>query len=203
MHEETLAVPTQKLFQKLTECPWLANFYLAGGTALALQLGHRTSVDLDFFTEKPFVEDAIIANLAKIGKLEILTKDRQSVIGILDDVKFSFLGYPYPLLKSPLSFLGTQIASVEDVACMKLDALASRGTKRDFIDLYCIAKHLPLIDLLALFQEKYASVHYNLLHIKKSLVYFEDAEGDPLPDMRVPIEWKEVKEFFEREAVGL
>jgi hypothetical protein len=86
---------------------------------------------------------------------------------------------------------------------MKLDALSSRGTKRDLVDLYCIAKQLPLPEMLALFQKKYASVHYNLLHIKKSLVYFDDAEGDPLPDMRVPVQWSEVKEFFKREAVHL
>jgi hypothetical protein len=95
------------------------------------------------------------------------------------------------------------IADIEDIACMKLDALANRGTKRDFIDLYCIAQQLPLPDVIVLFQKKYASVHYNLLHIKKSLVYFDDAEEEPLPDMHVPIQWNEVKEFFKREAVKL
>ncbi len=202
MHEETLAKPTQKLFGKLTGCPWLSDFYLAGGTALALQLGHRTSVDLDFFTGKAFDEGKMIENLRTIGKLEILQKERQSVTGILDDVKFSFLGYPYPMLRPPTQFQGTSIASIEDIACMKLDALASRGTKRDFIDLYCISQQLPLAELMDLFQAKYASVHYNLLHIKKSLVYFDDAEGDPLPDLRVSIRWTDVKEFFKNEAVG-
>jgi hypothetical protein len=203
MHEEILAKPTQKLFGKLTGLPWLSDFYLAGGTALALQLGHRTSVDLDFFTGKPFDEGKMIENLAAIGKIEILQKERQSITGILDGVKISFLGYPYPILKPALSFQGAAIASIEDVACMKLDALASRGTKRDFIDLYCIGKTLPLKEVVGLFQMKYASIHYNLLHIKKSLAYFDDAEGDPLPDMLVPINWSEVKEFFKREAVRL
>ncbi len=203
MHEETLAVPTQSLFRKLANYPWLSDFYLAGGTALALQLGHRTSIDLDFFTEKPFDEAKTVENLLKVGKLEILQKEIRSVIGILDEVKFSFLGYPYPLLRPPLLFRGARIASVEDIACMKLDALASRGTKRDFIDLYCITKRLLLGELMTLFQEKYTSVHYNLLHVKKSLVYFDDAEGDPLPDMQVPVEWHEVKEYFRKEAVNL
>jgi len=203
MHEETLAPATRSLFRKLTGCDWLSDFYLAGGTALALQLGHRTSVDLDFFTSELFDEAAVIAHLVKIGTLELLQRERQSVIGILDGVKFSFLGYPYPILTPPQSFEGTLIASVEDIACMKLDALASRGTKRDFVDLYCIAKRLPLSEVMALFQQKYAAVHYNLLHIKKSLVYFDDAEGDPLPDMRVPIKWEDIEVFFRKEALRL
>ena len=86
---------------------------------------------------------------------------------------------------------------------MKLDALASRGTKRDFIDLYCILQQISLSALISLFGQKYASVHYNLLHIKKSLVFFDDAEGDPLPDMLVPIAWQEVKAFFTKEAMDL
>jgi predicted nucleotidyltransferase component of viral defense system len=203
MHEETLAKPTQMLFSKLTESAWLSSFYLAGGTALALRLGHRTSVDLDFFTEPPFDEARLIESLVEIGWLEIFQKESQSVIGMLDGVKFSFLKYPYPLLQPSTTFRGTQVAAVEDIACMKLDALSSRGTKRDFVDLYCIAKQLPLLKLLSLFQQKYAAVHYNILHVKKSLVYFDDAEGDPLPDMRVPIEWNKVKEFFKREALGI
>jgi hypothetical protein len=203
MHEETLAEPTKALFGKLTQCPWLSEFYLAGGTALALRLGHRTSVDLDFFSEKSFDEGRMIENLTKVGELEVLQKGPESVTGILDGVKLSFLGYPYPMLKPAIMFRGTFIASVEDIAAMKLDALSSRGTKRDFIDLYCIAKHLPLSEILALFQEKFAAVHYNLLHVKKSLAYFDDADSDPLPDMRVALDWKEVKEFFKRESLLL
>ena len=152
-------------------------------------------------TQKLFSK--LMEDLMVIGKLEILQKERQSVSGILDSVKFSFLGYPYPLLKPATLFQGVLIADIEDIACMKLDALANRGTKRDFIDLYCIAQQLPLPDVIVLFQKKYASVHYNLLHIKKSLVYFDDAEEEPLPDMHVPIQWNEVKEFFKREAVKL
>jgi hypothetical protein len=129
MNEETLAGPTRELFRTLAGYPWLSDFYLAGNTAPALELGHRTSVNLDFFTEKPFDEANIIKNLARIGRLEILQKERHSVIGILEGVKFSFLGYPYPLLNPMLLSEGTSLASVENIACMKLDALASRGTK--------------------------------------------------------------------------
>src|SRR5216684_1498349 len=98
MHEETLAQPTKALFDKLAQFPWLSAFYLAGGTGLALMLGHRISVDLDFFSEKAFDETELVNKLVAVGKLEILARSPQSITGTLDGVKFSFLGYPYPIL---------------------------------------------------------------------------------------------------------
>jgi predicted nucleotidyltransferase component of viral defense system len=203
MHEETLAKPTRKLFDKLAESPWISDFYLAGGTALAMRLGHRVSVDLDFFSEKAFNEAALIDKLVSIGDLRIFQKAPRSVTGSIDEVKVSFLGYEYPILTTGTLWSGVTIASMEDIACMKLDALSSRGTKRDFIDLYFIAKQIPLIDILRLFEQKFAAIRYNILHIKKSLVYFEDAESEPMPKMLVPVEWRAVKEFFIQQALSL
>ena len=203
MHKETMAPETHALFSNLASAPWLPGFYLAGGTALALRLGHRTSVDLGFFAAKPFDEALLVENLAAAGKAEILQRSPQSVIGILDGVKFSFLGYPYPMLKPLGNLDGISIASIEDIACMKLDALASRGTKRDFIDVYFVATEIPLADLMALFKQKYASVGYNPVHLKKSLVFFEDAEGEPMPAMRAPVLWTDVKRFFVEQATSL
>ncbi len=196
MHEETLAKPTLKLFEKMAKNSWISDYYLAGGTALALRLGHRVSVDLDFFSENDFNEAALVDKLVPIGDLRVLQKSPQSVIGSIDGVKFSFLGYKYPILQSGIKWKGITIASVEDIACMKLDALSSRGTKRDFIDLYFIAKQIPLPTVVKLFETKFAKIKYNMLHIKKSLVYFDDAEGDPMPNMLLPIKWSEVKEYF-------
>jgi hypothetical protein len=203
IHPETLAVPTRRVFDRLAARAWISNFYLAGGTALALRLGHRISVDLDFFSEAEFDEGWLIGELSSVGTLEILQKSRRSITGTLDGVKFSFLGYPYPTLKRGEVWNGINIASVQDIACMKLDALSSRGTKRDFIDVYFIAQQIPLIEQLRLFEQKYSVVRYNLLHVKKSLVYFEDAESDPLPGMILLVTWQEVKEFFVGEAEKL
>lgn len=90
------------------------------------------------------------------------------------------------------------LALLMDVACMKLDAISARGTKRDFIDLYMILQErgVSLPDLLRAFSKKYASMHYNLMHVKKSLVYFSDAERDPMPRMIKPLPWRTVKNFF-------
>lgn len=202
-YEHTIAPFTRKLFDKLATTPWIADFYLAGGTALALQLGHRTSVDLDFFSETSFDESRLLPPLASIGILEVLQTAPQSIIGTLDGVKISFLEYRYPLLKAPTELDRVKIASIEDIAAMKLNALARRGTKRDFVDVYFIAKRQPLSEQLRLFQTKYNSVGFNLVHLKKSLVFFEDAESEPMPAMLVPTEWREVKNFFVEEAPGL
>src|ERR1035437_6272526 len=176
MHEETLAKSTRRLFDKLAESPWISDFYLAGGTALAMRLGHRISVNLDFFSEKGFNEAALIDKLVSIGDLRIFQKASRSVTGSIDEVKVSFLGYEYPILTAGTLWSGVTIASMEDIACMKLDALSSRGTKRDFIDLYFIAEQIPLARILKSFERKYASIKFNVLHIKKSLVYFRSEE---------------------------
>ena len=203
MHEETLAPATHHVFEKLAACPWISNFYLAGGTALAMRLGHRVSVDLDFFTATDFNESQLVERLRETGKMEVLQKAPLSFTGSLDGVKLSFLGYKYPMLKEGDGWRGIEIASLEDVACMKLDALSSRGTKRDFVDIFFIAKFIPLPALFDLFERKYANVNYNLLHVKKSLAFFDEAEGENMPGMLLPANWQEVKRFFLTEAATL
>lgn len=95
---------------------------------------------------------------------------------------------------------GIRVADLRDIGCMKIDAISSRGMKRDFIDLFFICKELiSLKNLLSLFKRKYKSVNYNMMHILKSLVYFEDAENNPMPKMIVPVSWQEVKNFFKKE----
>jgi len=131
-----------------------------------------------------------------LGNLEVFQKSTQSMTGSLNEVKCSFLKYGYPLLRDCAEFHGVQIASIEDIACMKLDALSSRGTKRDFVDVFMIARQIPLPEMIGLFERKYASVHFNLLHLKKSLVYFDDAESDVMPQMLKPVAWDQVKQFF-------
>src|SRR5689334_5327338 len=100
IHEEILPEPTRSLFDVLSRYPWISDFYLAGGTGLALQLGHRTSVDLDFFNEKQLTESELMSQLSALGELEVLSKSAESITCILNKVKLSFLGYHYPMLRS-------------------------------------------------------------------------------------------------------
>ena len=180
-------------------------FYMAGGTALAFLLSHRESHDLDFFSAERFSEDTLITKLKAAGQFSLEKKEEGTVRGTFGATLVSFFHYPYPLLEKPVSQDGMPLASMADVACMKLDALASRGAKRDFVDLYVIL-HEPdfsLTRLLELFAQKYAPLNYNLLHIQKGLVYFEDAERDPMPRMIRPIAWQDVKDFFIAETAKI
>ncbi|MEK7193689.1 MAG: nucleotidyl transferase AbiEii/AbiGii toxin family protein [Patescibacteria group bacterium] len=204
IHAEALPKDTERLLPSLAEMPSVKNFYLAGGTALALQIGHRISGDLDFFSEEAFDESLLIQKLSGSYEFQIEKKSEQTVLSIISGVKVSFLGYPYPLLVPANEALGVRVADIRDIACMKIDAASNRGTKRDFIDLYCIIRAaFSLSDILQFFEKKYSILHYNMMHIKKSLVYFEDAEGDPMPQMLQPVSWEEVKSFLEREALRL
>lgn len=197
-YSEVLSDKTKGVLESLLDIS--KGFYLAGGTGLALQIRHRLSYDLDFFAPYHFNESQMIQKLSARGQFQLEDKSEQTVIGILNDVKVSFLGYKYPLLSPLHKFNKIMIADVLDIVCMKIDAIASRGAKRDFIDVYFIAKEvIPLPEILDKFKKKYITLHYNLIHIKKSLVYFQDADNDPLPSMLKPVDWEEIKLFFIQE----
>lgn len=181
----------------------ITGFYLGGGTGLALHLGHRRSADLDLFHQEPFDEERLIDRLAASQGFSVVAKSPHTLHCTLGSVKISFLSCAYPLLFPLQDFLGLSVADPRDIACMKLSAIAARGARRDFIDLYAVAKDLGLAPLLELFHRKYAQVRYNKVHLLKALLYFADAEREPMPDMIAPYSWEEVKEFFTREVPRL
>lgn len=183
--------------ETLSKSGILASFYLAGGTGLALQLGHRRSVDLDFFTFKAFDPSEIAIKLTSIGHFIIESKSSGTLHGLFQNIKLSFFCYPYPLLKDFHPFSGVSIADAVDIGCMKIDAISSRGSRKDFIDLYVICREIaPLHEMLGFFEKKYRGIEYNKMHILKSLIYFDDAEQEPMPLMLKSIEWDDVKNFF-------
>ncbi len=205
VHTESVNSATRGDLATLNRAHILDGFYLAGGTGLALHLGHRESIDLDFFRQDNFNEDRHLTDISALGNFSVDKKEVGTLTGKFESTLLSLFHYAYPLLESTVRWEGIEIASVIDIACMKLDAASTRGTKKDFIDLYAIirrgSKTLP--DLLKAFSNKYASVSYNLMHIKKSLVFFADAESDPMPKMHADIQWEEVKSFFEKEVPKL
>ncbi len=150
-HAETISAEVANTAKRLADLDVLRDFYLAGGTALALHLGHRRSVDLDFFSAKPFSEDALIADLEKLSQISVLSKSPRTVYLHVSSTKVSFIGYDYPLLFPLARFQDLQVADVRDIACMKLSALASRGSRRDFVDLYVVAREFGIPQLLDLF----------------------------------------------------
>ena len=202
-HAEVLPEGWARAAADLAARSVLSGFYLAGGTGLALYLGHRRSVDLDLFSESDFGSAGVrdrLRNLEGLRKLEIAPG---TVHLELHDVKVSFLHYPYPLRFPTRQFEVLDVADSRDIACMKLEAVANRGSRRDFIDLYQAARIYGLRDIVEWFGSKYEAVSYNHVHLFKSLTYFRDAEEQPMPDMLVPIEWDTVRTFFVREAPRL
>jgi hypothetical protein len=168
-----------------------------------LHYGHRVSEDLDFFSPEPLDEEALLQRIQNLERLAVVGKGAGTLHLHIAGTKVSFLSYSYPLLFPCGTFLEAQIADPRDIACMKLSAIAGRGTKRDFIDLYAVSQRYRLAQVMDWFRTKYAAANYSVVHVVKSLTYFEDAEKDPAPRMLVPVSWEEVKRFFTREAPGL
>ena len=198
MRKEVINKKTERFLSALAQSELVKDFYLAGGTALALQYGHRKSVDLDWFKKESFNTVKLKRDLAALGELTINSEERDTLNLDLAGVKLSFLGYPYKLLFPLLHWQGIKLADHRDIACMKLDAASSRGSKKDFIDLYFFLQNHSLSYLLKLFEKKYKNIKYNKLHILKSLTYFTDADSEPMPIMIQGISWREVKKFFQK-----
>lgn len=182
------------------------NFYFAGGTALALQIGHRDSVDFDFFSEEGINTKELFERLREIFKGHTLLKiqEEPNTLSLLIDeaIKISFFTYKYKLIRETIKDGNLSLASIEDIGCMKLSAITGRATSKDYIDLYFILKRLPLSDLLEHARVKYPELERNL--ILKSLVYFEDItlekilfkNNNDLPFEKVKDKLRnEVKEF--------
>ncbi|HWG22262.1 MAG TPA: nucleotidyl transferase AbiEii/AbiGii toxin family protein [Terracidiphilus sp.] len=202
-HREVIPASTESTLHALEETHLLEGFYLAGGTGLALQFGHRLSLDLDFFSPEHFEEDAFLQRLHGLHGFALASKAPYTLHAIVETTKVSFLGFAYPMLFPLRSFLSTPVADPRDIACMKVSAIAARGTKRDFIDIYLAAQRYGLDEILRMFEKKFAQSNYSTVHLLKSLTFFADAEKDPMPHMLVPLQWEGVKQFFVRESPRL
>lgn len=203
VHADTLAKPTKNLLNKIKNIPELQNFYLSGGTALALHLGHRQSEDLDFFTKDKFKPELLQQKLSPINKLKDVEIAEGTLNVFLEGIKLQFLHYPYDLIEKPLPWNGILLSSVIDIACTKLITISMRGSKKDFIDIYFILKQFSLPELFKKLDKKYSSVNYSHTHILKSLIYFNDADMQPMPRMHISIDWNEVKNAIIKEVKNL
>lgn len=204
MFEEVLIKDTKEHLAILGRSGILEDAYLGGGTGCALQLGHRLSIDFDFFTGREFEPKAVSSELARVGAFEVEEIDMGTILGKFMGTRFSLFFYPYPLIFPTLQYLSLSIANVRDIAAMKIDAIASRGTKRDFIDLYFICqKDSRLADLLDIYDKKYGMLASNLMHVKKSLIFFDDADADAMPVMLKEVKWDQVKQYFEAEVKNM
>ncbi|HZE87189.1 MAG TPA: nucleotidyl transferase AbiEii/AbiGii toxin family protein [Methylomirabilota bacterium] len=198
-HPETIPQATQAVLSKIKQLPQLDDFYLSGGTALSLYLGHRESEDLDFFTARSFQPEFLQQKLLSYGNLTDVSLEEGTLNCFMDDVKLQFLYYPYSLLEQPKRWNEIKLSALIDIACTKLMTISMRGSKKDFIDIYVFLQQMPLEKLFEALAKKYQKTEYNYPHILKSLVYFADADEQPMPKMHNSLAWEAVKQFFMKE----
>jgi predicted nucleotidyltransferase component of viral defense system len=203
-HWEAVTAQTRALWGVVARLPHIQHFYLAGGTALALRLGHRISQDLDLFAYIEMLDDVMRHQILDALQREhtvVLLQD--SVLGLVltvDDLPVSLFSYNYPLLDPVAEVEGLRIAGLTDIGLMKLDAVAGRGTRKDFYDLYFIAAQIGLEALFARSEEKYAFSRGFGMRVLTALADFDIAEQQPDPVLLQPVTWDVLKAFFTAEA---
>lgn len=195
---------TKKAFDFLLSCAWLKNsgWYLAGGTALALQAGHRQSYDLDFFTvERKFSTKKLLEEFYDIPDWKTNLDEENTIYGELFGAKISFIAYPFFVPDAKFIKCGAiNILSARDVAVMKIIAISQRGRKRDFFDLYWCAQNIESLErTVKRLKKQYPDVAHDYHHILKSMAYFADAENDPDLELNFKADWREVKNYFKKE----
>ncbi|NQU38932.1 MAG: nucleotidyl transferase AbiEii/AbiGii toxin family protein [Lentisphaerae bacterium] len=203
MHEKVLPGNSKALLAEIDSSgsDAVRGWVLAGGTGLALRCGHRISVDFDFFRTVGMDQPALRDALGSIDTYETLQDSERTLTVLIKGVKLSFFQVRDPFLydRDPYSFF--ELADIREIALMKLVAIANRGSRKDFVDLYTILRDGPILqDYFRVLPEKYGQERINAYHILKSLTYFDDAEGEPMPHMLEPFNWEECKAFFVREA---
>lgn len=191
----------KNILKKVTENISINKYYMAGGTALALQTGTRESFDFDFFVQEKFDTKILSDELEKLGNLKVTYISNDTLHCVLDDVKLTFMYFPNLLIKELVrveEYKNLYLASVIDIATMKLIAISQRGTKKDFFDLYnvCQKYNYSLKTFFSLLEVKYSKEKLNYFHILKSIVYFEDADDEILPKTYIDYNWEDIKNFY-------
>lgn len=195
----TVEPHTLELLKRLSGKDFLAESRLVGGTALALQYGHRMSVDLDFFGKIETDNIDIKEQLQDVGKLSVIKESRNINVFVIDGVKVDFINYPYQWIDEAVVDETVLLASPRDIAAMKVNAIEGRGSKKDFIDLYFLLQHYSIQDILGFYAKKYPE--YSIFRALMSLTYFEDAESQFMPQMFTNVSWEDIKNTL-RKAVA-
>ena len=201
MFLNVLPVGHEEVIKKISSYSFIKNFYLAGGTSLALQLGYRESVDFDFFSENLFDPNDILKTLGSDFKIEDLTMAKGTLNCSINGIKLQFLHYPYKIIEKFVIWDGINLSSVIDTACTKIITASVRGSKKDYIDIYFLLQKYSLEDIFKKMDIKYINLDFNKTHILKSLTYFKEADEQPMPRMHVDTDWNEVKKNISLKAI--
>lgn len=189
---QTIHPNTLEFLKKLASQPELAQTRLVGGTALALQYGHRQSIDLDFFGALPEDKDELVEMTRRVGNVLVTNRSKMIVQTVVNQVKVDFVDYSrYAWIDDPVQGDGFLLASDKDIAAMKVSAIIGRGTRKDFIDLYVLLQHYSLTEILEFYKQKYPE--FSEYRALLSMTYFEDAEMQDMPKMFIDTPWDEMK----------
>ena len=190
----TIEPHTLELLRALMQEAALSELRLVGGTALALQYGHRSSVDLDLFGKIDIDGYELQSILSKYGVLKVENETKILHQYYIDDIKVDVVNYPFEWISPIIEEDGIRLASPIDIAAMKVNAIEGRGTKKDFIDMYMLLQHYSLKEIIAFYQQKYPN--YSIFRALRSLTYFEDAEDQFMPRMFIEDTWEDMKLYI-------
>ena len=191
LQQQSVSTELLELLTFLMSEEAFSDFVLVGGTSLALQIGHRVSVDIDMFGMSDIDENHFMSVLHKTGKTTILKKSKNILICAVNGVKVDFVNYHYPWLEDYSLMDSIRLASQKDIGAMKLNAIAGRGSKKDFIDLFYLLKQYTLDELIQFYIQKYPDGSEFM--VLKSLAYFDDADLEETPILFDPVSWEEIK----------
>lgn len=189
---QTIFPDTLELLKKLSVQPELQGMRLVGGTSLALQYGHRQSVDLDFFGSPAVGQDDILSMIEKMGTCKLRNRTKNILQLIVNGVMIDIVDYSqYSWIDKPVCEDGLILASPKDIAALKINAIEGRGSRKDFIDVYLLLQYYSLEELLKYYSQKYPN--YSIFRALLSLTYFDDAENEAMPKMFIPDSWDDIK----------
>jgi hypothetical protein len=194
LYEETVDASILELLKSLQSKEYLKGFYLTGGTALALYLGHRRSVDIDLFSDFEFDTARMLENISHDFRFELLYSSANTLRGSIRDIKTDIIAHRYPYIKEPVTDNNYYVLSLEDIIAMKLNAIMTSGQRiKDFIDIYFLLEKYGIDEMLNFYKSKYNQGNDAL--VLKSLIYFEDADISDWPVMiKNPLlKWDDVK----------
>ena len=189
---QTVLPDTLELLKTLALQPEMQGMRLVGGTSLALQYGHRQSVDLDFFGKLQVTQDEILGMISRLGfEYKVLNQTKLILQLVVNKIKVDIIDYSYSWIDEPVVENGVVLASPKDIAALKINAIEGRGSKKDFIDVYMLLQHFSLDEILGFYTLKYPN--HSILMALKSLIYFEDAEPQIMPKMFISTPWDKMK----------
>jgi len=198
LHRKTVSAELLGLLESLMAIPAFSKLRLVGGTALALQLGHRSSIDIDLFGEHHLDDHQLSAQLSEFAEVVAIGGSSSIKAFFINDIKVDIVNYPYPWIASQVEEDGIRMASILDIAAMKIAAIEQRGSKKDFIDLYFLLQQFSLSEILQFYQQKITDG--NEWIALRSLAYFEDAEREPMPTMFSDASWLLIKNHIANEV---